>query len=414
MDIITLPDDSNGINNATLYESKIIGSKFLNLLKLSKQTQTSTVQNNTTTFKSINATNTLNFTTGSADGSTTNSSQTDEDVNVTQPMSYDEYRFVVEPLVQRWGRTFSANIQEETSTTTTVQPSLYSIQVSSLLRCTITTLEESNVISSERGESDDRTDDGNDDNNNDDAITYVQRQQDIIFVAGSTRGSGLALGGEVGDKSLRGFVSSFDATTGVLLRRMPIITTSAVTTTSSSNTASHNPGYTVRVFGMCQQDQYSQQQPEELIGKSAHYIYIVGMTDGTLDHQSYATQQHQSSALQVGVYQAFIQKVDAATLSIQWTKQLAAAKFLDGMNTTQHGSIHGISCAVTPDGFQVYLGGTVLGGASITVDGGITASTKSFGHDDIFVAQYMTSDGQLNYVKQIGPLLIVLAIVLTF
>ena len=403
IDIMTLPGGNDSVDNTTLYESKIEGSKLLNLLKLSKQiktTESSTVNHTTATTVSINTTNTTNIT--SVNATAKNSSLTVDDTSATQPLSFGEYRFVVEPLVERWGRTFSANIQEETSTTTTVRPALYSIQVSSLLRCTITTLVESNVAPSVRGVDDDGyTDDDQDDNSDDDAITYVQRQQDMIFVAGSTRGSGLALGGEVGDTSLHGFVTSFDANTGVLLRRMPILTTSSVTATSSSNTVSRSSGYTVRVFGMCQQDPYSR-QTEMSNFNSDHYIYVVGMTDGILDHQAYATQQQQSSALRVGVYQAFIQKINAATLSVQWTKQLGATKFLNGTNTTQYGSIHGISCAVTPDGFHVYLGGTVLSGATITPDGGSTTATKSYGRDDIFVAQYMTSDGKLNYVKQIG------------
>ena len=50
------------------------------------------------------------------------------------------------------------------------------------------------------------------------------------------------------------------------------------------------------------------------------------MTDGILDHQSYATQQHQSSALRVGVYQAFIQKAIARPTSPRrkfWDKPFA-------------------------------------------------------------------------------------------
>ena len=401
MEIMTLPGAIDDINHTTLYESKVEGSKLLNLLKLSKTIQTaeSSTTNTPITAAAKNNSNNKTSATDTNLTATATSPPTDANDNeTTPPLSFGEYRFVVEPLVERWGRTFAANIQEETpNTTTTLRPALYSIQVSSILRCTITTLEESTTVVN--GEHDDDTND--DDHTDDDAITYVQRRQDMIFVAGSTRGSGLASGGAIPDTSLHGFVSSFDAVSGVLLRRRPIVTSNSGTTTSSSGTVSRNPGYTVRVFGLCQQDPYSQQTDASMYS-SAQYIYVVGMTDGILDHQSYATQQHQSATLRVGVYQAFIQKIDAVSLSVQWTKQIGAAKFLNGGNTTQHGSIHGISCAVTPDGFQVYLGGTVIGGASVSLNGGSSASTKSYGRDDIFVAQYMTSDGKLNYVKQIG------------
>jgi hypothetical protein len=387
-DIMTLPEQDNSSNNSTLYDSKVTGSTLMNLLKLSNRIKSSTLDDNGTYSQSIidNTTNSFNETNSTFNASATNTSDTANDVEGT-PLSYDEYRFVVE----RWGRTFLAEIQENTSKQS-LRSSVYSVQVSSLLRCTVT------VIDELYSNSDDDTT-----ASDDDSTTFVQRRQDIIIVAGSTRGSGLALGGLSSDTSLHGFVSSFDTTTGVLLRTRSILTAeSTIAHSNVSDNTSRDTGYTVRVLGMCQQDSLFQESAT-LTNRPAQFFYVVGMTDGSIDHESSSFHNDESFVPPVGVYQAFIQKIDIITLSIQWTKQIGAATFSSTTQTSsQYGSIHGISCAVTPDGLQVYMGGTVINGAAVTMDGGVTNTTTSFGYDDMFVAQYMTADGEMNYVKQIG------------
>jgi hypothetical protein len=120
------------------------------------------------------------------------------------------------------------------------------------------------------------------------------------------------------------------------------------------------------------------------------FLYVVGMTDGNLSEKSGPL---------AGSFQAFLMKLSADKLDIVWTKQLAAATF-----DNEHiipGSIHGMSCAVTPDGMHVFMAGVIKEGASVTLDGK-TNITSSHGRDDIFVAQFDASDGSIKYVRQIG------------
>jgi hypothetical protein len=175
------------------------------------------------------------------------------------------------------------------------------------------------------------------------------------------------------DRSMHGFVTMMDASTGMVrLSRMVSSTTS---------------GTSVRVLGMCQE--------RTLAGSVAPtFLYVVGMTDGTLS-KNYSNSK-------VGVHEAFIQKIDAATLSPLWTKQVGAKRFNSTTGMSAPGSIHGLACAVTPNGTHVYMAGTVLNGASIVMDGERTNATASSGRDDLFAIQLEAINGSVVYVKQLG------------
>ena len=174
-----------------------------------------------------------------------------------QAQSYDEYRYVTEPLQQQWGREFVA---DQTS-----------VQVSSLLHR--------------------NSDTGN-----------------VLIVAGSTRGSGSGLG-ESTDFSMSGFITIVDATLGMVLRNR------RVSSVSPGSTSDH-------ILGLCQDKE--------------NHLYAVGMTNGEMNNA-----QHQQSS-QVprseSVFQAFLQKINAETLNVIWTRTLAAET--DG---THPGSVHGMS-----------------------------------------------------------------------
>jgi len=232
------------------------------------------------------------------------------DMSSAQAQSYDQYRYVTEPLEERWEREF---IADESS-----------VQVSTLLHLK-----------------------GNSSN--------------VVVIAGSTRGSGTGLG-EATDYSMSGFITVVDATIGLPLRTRRL---------SSSATSSDH------ILGLCQD--------------TNNNLYAVGMSNGKL------STEHPSVGIQSeSTFQAFIQKMSAENLRVIWTRTLAAET-----DSTHPGSIHGMSCAVTPDGSHVYLAGTVKAGAAITLDGK-TMATKSAGHDDIFVAQYESVEGNLRFVKQLG------------
>ena len=233
------------------------------------------------------------------------------DTSSLQAQSYDQYRYVEEPLAERWRREFDG---DDTS-----------IQVSSLLHLK-----------------------GNSTSN-------------VIIVAGSSRGSVAGLG-EGEDDSMTGFIAAIDSSLGITLRTRRL--------SSSSTTSDH-------ILGLCQD--------------ANRNLYAVGMTTGGLSKgQAFVGTESQTT------FAAFLQKLHPDTLKAIWTKSLVAATA-----ASQPGSIHGMSCAVTPDGSNVYLAGTVKAGAAITLDGK-TLATTSAGNDDIFVAQYKSNDGTLNFVRQIG------------
>jgi hypothetical protein len=190
----------------------------------------------------------------------------------------------------------------------------------------------------------------------------------VLFLVGSTRGSGSALV-SFDDNSVNGFVAQIDANAGIIRRTKSI--------------ASVNGGLD-RALGVCHRLNGGN------VDSGDPFLYVVGMTDGHLSD---------TPGPLPGSFQAFIMKLSADTLEIVWTKQLAAATF-----NNQHiktGSIHGMSCAVTPDGLNVFMAGLVKEGASVTVDGEKNI-TKSHGRDDIFVAQFEASNGAIKYVRQIG------------
>ena len=290
--------------------------------------------------------------------------------HTTVPPSYDQYRYVVEPLVERWGRTFSAQEKDD--------PILSSVQVSSMLLVTVTTTTVREATDNDDDATVTRT-------MFDDDIVTVERTQPVLLVAGSTRGSSRTLGGHqrsfnVFDAdAMHGFVTRLDPSVGVVLG------THAV---HAAVVSSHRP--TVRILGLC-----------HAAGDTTydnHAVYIAGMTDGIiLQGQSTVPE----TTPQMGVYQAFLQKIHVATFDVLWTKQLPAAKF-SSLDAVRPGSVQGMACAVTPDGRQVYLGGMVRDGAALTLDGGVTNATASGGGDDLFLAQFATEDGSLNYVRQMG------------
>jgi hypothetical protein len=191
---------------------------------------------------------------------------------------------------------------------------------------------------------------------------------ELLVLAGSTRGAGASFGGMDVDQSLDGFLTVLDPGTGDVIRSKRI--------QSSNNSAD-------RILGMCHRNDD---------------IFVVGMTDGNM----FSDGQTPASPVQPGFYQAFIQKVSIVTLEVLWTYQLGAYLEEDEEVSTDHlPHIHGLACAVTPDGKQVYLAGTAKNGANITLDGS-AAATSSAGKDDIFIAQLQSSDGGVVWVKQMG------------
>lgn len=196
--------------------------------------------------------------------------------------------------------------------------------------------------------------------------------EEMLVVAGSTKGADPFLGGTNTDLSLDGILTVLDPRTGALIR--------------SKRTQSPNSSID-RILSMCRAPNTNSSE-----------IFVVGMTENSLNSEGTDT----ASPMMPGSYQAFIQKVDVASLEVMWTYQLGAL-----LTEREEGfdeflpSLHGLACAVTPDGEKVYMAGTAKDGASISLDG-TTAATLSSGKDDMFVVQLDASDGSLFWVKQIG------------
>lgn len=322
-----------------------------------------------------NGTGTSSATLPAAAGFVQEDATTPVDAAVTSE-SFDAYTYIEESLVARWGR-------EVLAATTN------SVQLSSLLHLRI--------------RYDDITTNSTSSPNS--ATTLFQN---VLILAGSTRGPGPTIDGGITDISTtdtttftrHGFVTVLDADTGLVLRTKTVVSPANTKTTAAATAAS-----TVRVLGLCHEQPFTVQ----VDSNSRQFIYIIGITDGYLDNNGASS----SPTPQVGVFQAFLQKMEASTLQAVWTTQLSAAIYSSGNSTSAStammmasaaGSIHGMSCAVTPDGNQVYMAGTVLNGAAIVspLGDGTTNATTSFGRDDMFVAQLEASDGSVRFIKQLG------------
>jgi len=117
-------------------------------------------------------------------------------------------------------------------------------------------------------------------------------------------------------------------------------------------------------------------------------IYVVGETRGLLDgiYEKYLSKDKSGRISK----HAFLIKLNAETLDKVWARQLGG---VSGKDVIAYG------CAVSPNDEVVYMAGTVADGDKIRYE---TRSTESAGGDDIFVANYDSSNGKNNYVKQTG------------
>ena len=150
-------------------------------------------------------------------------------------------------------------------------------------------------------------------------------------------------------------------------------------------------------------------KPLQLSGNQEQmsHIYVVGSTESELPKIRSGLRDDNflsNHPVPVGKksMEAFLMKIELATLDPVWTVQLGAI-YSDGVN--MKGSAFGFGCAVTPDGNDIYLTGIVNQGGLATDfstqdSQGIPATAH--GGTDVFIASYKTSDGSRNYVRQVG------------
>jgi len=189
---------------------------------------------------------------------------------------------------------------------------------------------------------------------------------DWLVFAGHTQGSGTAFGPGGASADTDGFVTKLQPSDG----KLPTLAQNSKATVRIES----SPGANEIVASICS-------APIDLVTD----IFVVGSTTGVLDQDIQVTGTS---------YQAFLLRLDIRTLEILWAKQIDAVKG----GTDASVDIFGESCAVSPDGLHVYMGGTVKKEGVVNYP----SITKSNGGDDIFVAQFDVGDGAITYVQQIG------------
>lgn len=188
---------------------------------------------------------------------------------------------------------------------------------------------------------------------------------DTLIVVGSTSGYGAAFGSTISKGTdTDGFITKIHPVTGAIrLDPNDPRHQSSVRVESLENKEDF-------VTGMCY-------DPTE-----TKYFYVVGSTSGSLN-----------GLVSDGNTRGFLMKVDALSLMPVWTEEIAAIPS-DGVQT----QVEGVSCAITPDGSEIYVSGVVKDNAVLALSG----TTTSFGGDDVYVAKYHTLDGEKLFVRQVG------------
>lgn len=206
-------------------------------------------------------------------------------------------------------------------------------------------------------------------------LKYVSRKfnsarDDLLLLVGTTSGYGAAFGGENPDADYTeeafnykaGFITTFD-TEGKMIK----------------STRIELEEEDVVFKGTC---------VDTSVDKPTSF-YVVGETRGLVADDM---EPHDLSKDPSGRHSrhGFIMKVNIDTLEREWTRQLGGTLGRDAIS---------YGCAVSPGDDVVYMAGTIADGDKIKLK---TEATSSAGGDDIFVANYDSSNGKALFVKQVG------------
>ena len=192
---------------------------------------------------------------------------------------------------------------------------------------------------------------------------------ELVIVAGSTRGLGTGYGSATGDDE-DGFITVLDPSTGELF--------SGITNTKREGSAEDDI-----VTGIC----------DDTTDPTS--FFIVGATRGG----DVGTQQASSNMMgqvPAASLQPFIRKINVDNLGPVWTNQWAAVPGGTGSSTSPTFA-YALDCAVS--GSSVFVAGKVDAGASM-----VQTDTKldSQGGDDIWVAKMDKLTGGVDWVVQLG------------
>jgi hypothetical protein len=215
------------------------------------------------------------------------------------------------------------------------------------------------------------------------SLLYLSRN--MLVMAGSVHGRGFIKNGNGNEDhdddggNWDGFVVVIDSQTGDQLRSQRVRSV---------------PNHDDRVLSVCQQS--------KIRSNTTSDIYMVGISEGSIDYYGKESSQRRLSYRR-GAYRAFLLRMNAETMETKWVSYMGAT-YEVGKSQGRPPQVHGMACAVTSDGQEVYMAGTVKDGALLDPDPANThnVDAKSHGGDDIFVAQYKAQSGKLNYAIQLG------------
>lgn len=195
-------------------------------------------------------------------------------------------------------------------------------------------------------------------------------RSDLLVLVGTTSGYGDAFGGANPNENDED--ESF-------LYKAGFITTFDVNGALKKSTRIELEEEDVHIKGVCFEE-----------GKDyVEFIYLVGETRGLLADNIKAQDLSRDVSGRHSKH-AFLMKMNIQTHERVWTRQVGGTL---GKDVISYG------CAVSPNDDVVYMAGTIADGDRIRLQ---TTPTVSAGGDDIFVANYDSSNGDTNFVKQIG------------
>ncbi len=200
-------------------------------------------------------------------------------------------------------------------------------------------------------------------------------ENDVLIFAGTTNGYGEAFGFNAEhsapiQSNHHGFITKLSPI-GKILASTPI----------------HQEGYQVTIKGVCHGEH-----------NKVHDLYVVGETTAHLDH---SMEKHYLSVNVDGrpSKHAFLTKISFHTFEIIWSRQIGSVNGND---------VIGYGCAVSKADEMVYMAGTVLNNDSLNIlnkdynESYDNIRAKSSGGDDVFVANFDSSDGKTKFVRQFG------------
>ena len=242
------------------------------------------------------------------------------------------------------------------------------------------------------------------------APTNDPNSHDLLVMGGSTSGNGVAFGTTEDTASeeekperfdLDGFVTKIRADNGSFAGKDAFDAATLSFTNTHSMRISSLPNKHDVVASLCSDPlrEWGTVEPQD-------HVYVVGSTEGLLPglksglrDESFVMEYPEEPA--VNTMEAFLMKVDLATMNTVWTTQISGINLVSKLK----GNAYGFGCAVTHDGENVYLTGLVKDGAVVTdfsTDSLKRHDNAARGGTDVFVASYKANDGALNYLRQIG------------